>query len=207
MYLDKLLQTYLDDLASSNSTPGGGSTAALSGAMGSALACMVSRLTLGKPKYADVEAEIQALLEQAEQLRQRFQELMQADIEAYGNLSQCFKMPRTTDAEKAERTRAVQQRLQEAALVPLGMAELAATLTQCCKRIAEIGNVNVLSDIATAAMMASGAANGAAWMVRTNLQAMKNQELITSLDQRLQTALGTVATVSQQVTKIVGERA
>lgn len=82
MYLDKLLQTYLDDLASSNSTPGGGSTAALSGAMGSALACMVSRLTLGKPKYADVEAEIQALLEQAEQLRQRFQELMQADIEA-----------------------------------------------------------------------------------------------------------------------------
>lgn len=207
MYLDKPLQSYLDDLASSNSTPGGGSTAALSGAMGAALACMVARLTLGKPKYADVQLEIEQLLQRAEQLRSRFQELMQADIEAYGNLSACFKMPRTTDEEKAARTQAIQQRLKEAALVPLEMAEQAAELVRCCERIAEIGNAGVLSDIAAAAMQAVSAAQGASWMVRVNVNAMKDQSLVETFNRRLSTALNTVAMLSQRVTTIVGERA
>lgn len=206
MYIEEPLQTYLDDLASSNPTPGGGSTAALSGAMGAALVCMVARLTLGKPKYAEVEAEVQAVLEQAEQLRQRFQQLIQADIAAYGNLSACFKMPRASAEEKAARTQALQQRLHEAALVPLEMAERAVTLAQFCQRIAEIGNVNVLSDIATAATLAVGSANGAAWMVRTNVHALKDQALVATLEQRLDTALDGVAALNQQVAKIVGER-
>ncbi len=206
MYLDKPLQAYLDDLASSNSTPGGGSTAALSGAMGAGLACMVARLTLGKPKYADVQLEIEQLLQRVEQLRSRFQELMQSDIEAYGNLSASFKMPRGTDEEKAARTQAIQQRLQEAALVPLEMAERAAELVRCCERIAEIGNVSVLSDIATAAMQAVSAAQGASWMVRVNVNAMKDRSLVETFNRRLTTALDAVATVSQRVTTTVGER-
>ena len=206
MYLDNPLQHYLDELASANSTPGGGSTAALSGAMGAALACMVARLTLGKAKYADVQAEIEALLQQAEELRTRFQQLVQEDISAYGNLSACFKMPRTTDAEKAERTRAIQERLQAAALVPLEMAERAVELANCCKRVAEIGNVGVLSDIATGAVLASSAARAAAWMVRVNLQTMKDQALVQALDQRLSSALESVEVVSGQVADRVGAR-
>lgn len=207
MYLDKQLQTYLDDLASAQSTPGGGSTAALSGAMGAALACMVSRLTLGKSAYADVQSEIESLLQQAEQLRTRFQQLMQADIEAYGQLSTCFKLPRTTDEEKTARTQAIQEGLVAAALVPLEMAERAAELASCCQRIAEIGNKNVISDIATAATLASGAAAGASWMVRTNLQAMKDPARSEALNQRLSNALDSISRLSQRVTTIVGERA
>lgn len=207
MFLDKPLQSYLDELASASSTPGGGSTAALSGAMGAALVCMVSRLTQGKVKYADVQPEIAALLQQGERLRARFAQLMQEDIEAYGKLSACFKMPRSTDEEKAARTQAIQQHLHAAALVPLEMAERAAELAQCCKRIAEIGNVGLLSDIATAATLASTAGNGAAWMVRVNVGSMKDQALAESLNQRLGSALGTVAVVGQRVTQIVGERA
>lgn len=207
MYLEKPLQSYLDDLASSTPTPGGGSASALSGAMGAGLACMVSRLTLGKPKYADVQAEIEQLLQQADQLRRRFVQLMQADIEAYSNLSACFKMPRSTDEEKTARTRAIQERLHEAALVPLEIVERSAELAQCCERIAEIGNVNVLSDIATAAMLAVGAAQGAAWMVRVNLQSMKDQVLVERLQRKLTTALATVEALSQRVTTRVGERA
>ena len=160
---------------------------------------MVARLTLGKPKYADVQLEIEQLLQRAEQLRSRFQELMQADIEAYGNLSACFKMPRTTDEEKAARTQAIQQRLREAALVPLEMTERAAELVRCCERIAEIGNVGVLSDIAVAAMQAVSAAQGASCMVRVNVNAMKDQSLVEMFNRRLSTALDTVATVSQRV--------
>jgi formiminotetrahydrofolate cyclodeaminase len=207
MYLDKPLQTYLDDLASSNSTPGGGSTAALSGAMGSALACMVSRLTLGKADYAPVHAEIEALLTEAEGLRAQFQGLMQADIDAYGQLSAAFKAPRTTPEEKAARTKTIQAGLLAAALVPLEMAEAAAQLVQTCKRIAEIGNKNVLSDIETAATLSFSAVTGASFMVRINLQSMKDTARVEELDARLRIALDTVTTVSQQVVSIVGERA
>ena len=207
MYLEKHLQDYLDDLASSKSTPGGGSAAALSGAMGAALACMVARLTLGKADYADVQQEIETLVQNAEKLRTRFQQLMQEDIEAYGRLSACFKMPRETSEQRTARTKAIQERLVEAALVPLEMAECAAQLVQYCQRIAEIGNANVLSDIATGAMLASSAGTGASWMVRTNLRAMKDLELVNTLSERLSVALDTISASSQRVISIVGERA
>lgn len=206
MYLDKSLQEYLDDLSSAKPTPGGGSAAALSGAMGAALVSMVALLTLGKPKYADVQEEVEALRERAANLRQRFQQWMQDDIEAYGNLSSCFKMPRGSDKEKAERARAVQQALRVAALIPLAMAEGAAELIAYCERMAEIGNVNVISDIAAAAMMATGAGAGAAWMVRVNLHSMKEEELISRLSQRLQESLEALEAGRQRVISIIGAR-
>ena len=207
MYLDKPLQYYLDELASAKSTPGGGSACALSGAMGAALASMVARLTLGKASYADVQPEIEALLQQSEKLRERFQQLMQEDIEAYARLSASFKMPRGTAVEVDERSRSIQKQLVEAALVPLEMAECAAALVKCCHRIAEIGNANVLSDVATGALLASSAGAGAAWMVRANLRTMTDLELVEVLSTRLSTALDEITTYSQQITGIVGGRA
>ena len=204
MYLDKPLQTYLDDLASAKSTPGGGSTAAMSGAMGSALAGMVSRLTLSKADYAAVHPEIELILAQTEQLRARFQALMQADIDAYGKLSACFKLPRGTAEENAARTQAIQAGLVAAALVPLEMVERAAELVRHCQRIAEIGNKNVLSDIATAAMMASAAGTGAAWMVRINLNSMKDAERVSALNSRLNAGLDAISATGQEVVVIVG---
>lgn len=206
MYLDKPLQNYLDDLASAQPTPGGGSAAALSGALGAALACMVARLTLGKADYASVEEEISSLLQESERLRARFQQLVQEDIDAYGRLSACFKMPRTTGEERAARTNAIQQRLAEAALVPLEVAECAAELIRCCRRIAEIGNANVLSDIAAGAALAASAGSGAAWMVRVNLRMMKDHERGQALNERLNVALDAIATGNQQVIDIVGGR-
>lgn len=207
MYLDKPLQNYLDELASSQPTPGGGSAAALSGAMGAGLASMVARLTLGKDAYAAVQQEIEIISQQTERLRVRFQQLMQEDIEAYGRLSATFKLPRTTPEEKAARTEAIQKQLAEAALVPLEVAECAAELVQYCQRIAEIGNANVLSDIATGTALASSAGTGASWMVRTNLRAMKDLQLVNILSNRLSAALDTIAAYSQQVVNKVGERA
>lgn len=207
MYIDQPLQYYLDDLASTKGTPGGGSAAALSGAMGAGLASMVARLTLGKDEYSDVQKEIEELLQRTENLRMRFQQLIQEDIDAYGRLSACFKMPRDTDEERVARSSAIQTRLLEAALVPLEIAERSAELVQCCQRIAEIGNTKVLSDIGTGAMLASSAGAGAAWMVRTNLRAMKNLELVNVLSDRLSVALERISASSQQITSIVGGRA
>ena len=206
MYLEKQLQAYLDDLASAKPTPGGGSTAALSGAMGAALVCMVARLTLSRAEYAAVHGEIEEIVQKAETLRTRFQLLMSEDMEAYGRLSACLKLPKGTGEEKAVRTRAMQEALIDAALVPLEMAERAVELVGYCQRVAEIGNKNVLSDIATASTLASSAASGASWMVLTNLQMLKNQERVEELNHRLNAALHAVTEGSQRVIQVMGER-
>src|SRR6266700_2741874 len=207
MYFDRPLQTYIDELASSQPTPGGGSASALGGAMGAALASMVARLTLNKPEYADVREQIEDLLQQTETIRARFQLLMQADIDVYGLLSKSYKMPRGSDEERTVRSAAIQQALKSAALVPLEMVERSAQLVQCCQRIALIGNIQVLSDVATGTLFASSAGAGAAWMVRANLQSMKDEELVNELSDRLSTALNLITVGSQQVLEVVGERA
>lgn len=207
MYLDQPLQTYLNDLASDRPTPGGGSTAALSGAMGAALACMVARLTLGRADYADVQSEIETLLPEIEQVRARFQDLIQADIDAYSSLSASLKLPRSTPAEKSTRTQTIQERLIEAASIPLEMAERAADLIRHCQHIARIGNKNVLSDIATASTLAVSAGTGASWMVHINAQSLKDRTLARELQSRLEKALETITIGSQLVITIIGERA
>jgi len=206
MYLDRQLREYLDDLASAKPTPGGGSTAALSGAMGVALVCMVARLTLGKAEYAAVHTEVEEIVQSAEVLRARFQALMSEDMEAYGRLAACFKLPKATSEEKATRTGAIQVSLRDAALVPLEIAERAVKLVQYCQRIAEIGNKNVLSDIATGSTLASSAAAGAAWMVNVNIQGLKDGAQAEELNHRLSVALQAVTEGSRRVIQVIGER-
>ena len=207
LYIEQTLQTYLDDLASSKSAPGGGSAAAVSGAMAAALAGMVCHLTLGKEKYADVQEEITTLLSQAEEHRQRFQQLMADDITAYTRLSACFKMPRDSEDQRQIRLDAIQLCLAQAAQVPLEMSERAVQVAQICERVAEIGNTNVLSDVAAAAMLAASSGTSAAWMVRANLKSLRDEEVLAALSQRLSHALEEITTRCQRVTSIVGERA
>lgn len=206
MYIDQTLRIYLDDLASSNSTPGGGSAAAVSGAMAAALACMVCRLTLGKSKYAEVQKEIAALLEKAEGQRERFQQLMTEDIDAYGRLSSSFKMPRDSEEQREARSTALQQGLVTAAQVPLEMVERANALASICARIAEIGNANVISDIGAAAMLVSSASTAAAWMVRINVKSLKDQERALQLGKRLADAMEETEQHCHRVTELVRER-
>jgi methenyltetrahydrofolate cyclohydrolase len=204
--IDQKLGDYLDELASVQPTPGGGSAAALSGAMGAALASMVCRLTLGKEAYAGVQHEIEELLRQTEHLRLRLQQLMQEDIEAYGRLSASYKLSHETSEEQAARSAAIQERLVGAVLVPLEVAERAAELIQCCQRIAEIGNAHVLSDDAAAAILAYGAAESAALLVRINLRSMKNNTLVAELGERLSRALVLISEGRLRVMATVGSR-
>ncbi len=207
MYIEETLQRYLDDLASAQPVPGGGSTAALSGAMGAALASMVCRITLAKDAYADVWQEIEELLVKTEYLRSRFQQLMQEDIEAYRHLSTGYKLPRETSEERKFRTDMIQKQLVEAAIVPLEVVECAAELIKSCLRIAEIASVTVLSDVATGAILASCSGKGAAFMVHINVRSMKNTKLALELEDRLNSALKIIEAGVDQVTNIVGSRA
>jgi len=207
MYIEETLHRYLDDLASAQPTPGGGSTAALSGAMGAALASMVCKITIGKETYAGVRQEIEELLRRTEYLRSRFQQLIQEDIEAYGHLSASYKLPRETSEERKYRTDMLQKQLVEAALVPLEVVECAAELIQSCQRIAEIGGITLLSDIETGAILASCAGKGAAFMVRINVRSIKNDTLVVELEDRLNAALAIIDVGIDQVRTIVEGRA
>ncbi len=116
---DKPVTNFLDELASSAPAPGGGSVAAISGALGAALVSMVCNLTLGKKAYADVQDDIGNLLAQSEALRAKLTDLLEADVAAYTGYSKAAKMPRGTDEEKAERAVAMQAALKVATDVPL----------------------------------------------------------------------------------------
>ena len=119
MFKEQQLQTFLDQLASKASTPGGGSAAAIMGVMGAALISMVANLTVGKKKYEDVESEMQGFLEQSEALRTRLTGMIQADVDVFDKVMAAYGMARETEADKEQRSQAIQAALKEAADVPL----------------------------------------------------------------------------------------
>ncbi len=207
MYREQSLQDYLDDLASEQPAPGGGSASALSGAMAAALASMVCRLTLGKAGYEEAQSETENILERTEQMRERFTELLEEDIAAYGRLSASYKMPRATEEERTARSDEIQKHLVGAAEVPLEMVECAARLSHFLKRIAEIGNATLMSDLVTAVALASAGAQGASGMVRVNLRRMRDAARAQELESRLEAALRQIEEGGRQVADTVGRRA
>lgn len=186
---EKTLVDFLDALASSAPAPGGGSVAALSGALGAALVSMVCNLTLGKKRYADVQAEIAALLERSEALRHELADLLEADVQAYTGVSQAYGLPRATDEEKAARSAAIQEALKGATIVPLQVAEACVNVLQLCTPAAEMGNVYAVSDAGVAAVMAEGGLRSAALNVIININAIKDQAFVDQMQGKLDALL------------------
>src|ERR1051326_591097 len=200
------LGTFLDQLASSAPTPGGGSAAALCGALSAALSSMVANRTLGREKYKDVEAAIREALEQSEQLRTEFTQLIADDIDAYGTLSAAYRLPKATPDEQAERSAQIQGALQRAAEAPLRIAERARQALELCRALAEIGNTNVISDVGVAAITAHAALESAELNVLINLKVIKDQALADVLLQRLNAARGGAAPITQDILATVREK-
>ena len=123
---DKPVEVFLLELASKQPTPGGGSAAALMGAQAAALVSMVCNLTIGKPKYAEVEADMLALLAESEVLRIRLTGMIKADVDVFNKLMACYGLPKSTDDEKAQRTAQIQLALRDATEVPLACAKACA---------------------------------------------------------------------------------
>ncbi|MBC7258885.1 MAG: cyclodeaminase/cyclohydrolase family protein [Chloroflexi bacterium] len=199
----KTVAQFLDELASQAPVPGGGSGAALVGALGAALASMVCNLTVGKPKYADVQGEIQALLAQTEALRARLTALIDEDIAVYYRLSSAYKMPKETEEQKAARTAAIQDILRDATRVPMQIAEACVQVLQLCKPIAEKGNVGAVSDAGVAALLAEAALRSAALNVLINLAAIKDAEFVARERAALESLLAGKAEMKEEIYDLV----
>lgn len=173
---DKSVQLFLDELASKQPTPGGGGAAALMGAQGAALVSMVCNLTLGKPKYAEVEADMQALLAEAETLRETLTGMIKADVDVFDKLMACYGLPKASDEEKALRTAQIQLVLREATDVPLACAAACAKAIALSRIAAEKGNLGVISDAGVAVMAAYAGLKSAALNVKINAASLKDRE-------------------------------
>jgi len=174
--LDLTLRELLEQLGSSQPTPGGGAAAALVGALGAALIEMTANLTIGRPRFAEVEAAARAIERRAAELRRKLGELGDADAEAFDRVSAAYKLPRGDDAEKAARSQAVQSALMLAATVPLDTARLAAQVIEVAEEAAPILNPAVISDVLVGAELAQAALRGAALNVEINLASMTDAD-------------------------------
>jgi formiminotetrahydrofolate cyclodeaminase len=160
---------FLAELASSSPTPGGGSVAALCGALGASLGSMVCNLTIGKKKYADVENDMKALLGQTERLRVELSELIDEDAAAFDKVMAAMKLPKETDEEKAVRSAAVQDALVDAAMVPLAVMQKCVEVVELSESVAAKGNSNAISDAGVAALVGRAGAHAARLNVLINL--------------------------------------
>ncbi len=173
---DKSVEIFLAELASRQATPGGGSAAAVMGAQGAALVSMVCNLTIGKPKYAEVDAEMRALLAEADALRETLVGMIKADVDVFDKLMACYALPKAGDDEKAFRTAQIQLVLREATDVPLACAKACARAVALSRVAAEKGSLAVISDAGVAVMAAYSGLKSAALNVRINAASLKDRE-------------------------------
>lgn len=181
MLVDLTLKDFLDKVAGNDPVPGGGSIAALNGAVASALTAMVANLTVGKKGYEDHEELMQHISAVALQEKKTFLEDVDRDSEAYDGVFACFKMPKGTDEEKAARSAAIQEATKFAALVPMQVARNAYELMTIVMDVARLGNRNAVTDACVAMMSARTAVLGALMNVRINLGSLKDKEFVGKL--------------------------
>jgi formiminotetrahydrofolate cyclodeaminase len=173
---DKSVAVFLDQLASKAATPGGGSAAAVMGAQSAALTGMVCNLTIGKPKYAEVEAEMLELLKKSEALREKLTGMIKADVDVFNKLMTCYGLPKQSDEEKTARSAQIQTVLKEATLVPLECAKACAEAIALSRIAADKGNLGVISDAGVAVMAGYAALKSTALNVYINTGSLKDRE-------------------------------
>jgi formiminotetrahydrofolate cyclodeaminase len=179
------IDSFLEVLAGSQPAPGGGSAAALAGAMAAALICMVARLTIGRAEYALCSDEMTCVLDRAEVLRRSLAILADEDTTAYLSVMVSYSLPKTTEAEGAARRAEIQRVLRRAAEVPREVAAACSELVELAVTCAARGNRNAASDAAVAALLAHAGMYGAVLNVRTNLSFIRDDSFKSVMEGQL----------------------
>ena len=161
--VDLSLDQFARELGGDSPAPGGGSVAALSGALGASLCAMVASLTVGRKKYQDVWEAMEKVRAQADDLSGRLLTLVDKDTEAYSRVTAAFKMPKDDEAQKEARKQAVQAAFAEAASVPLETLRAVSQLGGLARTALEKGNTNCITDAGVAVQLMRAAARGACY--------------------------------------------
>ena len=175
MIAQRQVSEFLDELSSSAPTPGGGSAAAVVGAMGAALVSMVCNVTLSKKGQEAVEGEMRKVLDLSEKLRARLTAMAAADIAAFDGLMAAYRLPKASEDEKSRRAAAIQENLRAATETPLECARACAQVIALSQRAGLAGYSGVISDAGVAALTANAGVRSAALNVYINLPALKDR--------------------------------
>ena len=206
MYMDKPLRDFLLDTFSRTPTPGGGSVAALTGALGASVLGMVANYTLSKKKFKSVEERIKEILKELEEKRDRLSELIQKDIDAYQNFSKVMSMPKDTFEEREARTRALQSSLREASEVPLATASVSFRLIKIAYELLSKSNPNLISDVGVGVILAWATLESAALNVEINLSSIKDSSFVEKKRRSLSLLLSEGKKIKEEVVKKVKEK-
>lgn len=176
MLLEQKTTDFLEQLSSSTPIPGGGGASAAVGAFASALGLMVTNLTVGKKKYADVEEEILEIREKLEQKKQDLVRMVDEDAEAFEPLAKAYRMPKETEEEQAEKEKVMEAALKNAAEAPLCIMKTIVDTMEMIQVLGEKGSRLAVSDAGVAILFAQAALEGASLNIFINTKMMKDQE-------------------------------
>ena len=182
----RTVRDFVDEVATGNPAPGGGSVAALSGSLGAALGCMVARLTLGKPGYESAAAEIQDALNKLEGLKRDMLNLVEEDATAYNKVTAAYAMMKDSGPSKVERSKAIQEAFKGATAVPLRLTRKCGNALDLLKVLAAKGNPSAASDAGVGGLMLYAGMKGAALNVQINLGGLKDQDFVAKTRKELE---------------------
>ena len=203
MISEASVEKFLDELASGNPTPGGGSAAAIMGAMGAALVSMVCNVTIGKKGYEGVEAEMKAVREESERVRRRLMAMVAEDIAAFESLMAAYKLPKTTDQDKSVRAAAIQSGLTRATETPMDCARGCAEVIALARRASEHGYLSVISDGGVGVVAGFTGLRSAALNVYINAPALKDRAYAERATAELEELLATCTAETEAVYTLV----
>lgn len=201
------MDEFLADLASDSPAPGGGSAAAVVGALSAALSSMVANLTIGKSGYENLSEDYKNLLSETVEIRDEFLEAIAEDMDAYNKVMDAYRLPKDSKQEKEERTSKLQQALKGATEPPMKMAELAREVLDISRTCAKTGNKHAVTDAGASAILAEATTRTALLNVDINLGSINDEEFVKTLSDKrdtlekeaIQSASKTVETMQEKL--------
>ncbi len=193
---------FIDEVSRDTPAPGGGSVAALSGALGAALAGMVANLSIGKGEFDPMYDDLCGLAEQAQVLKDALVRGVDEDTLAFDSVLDAMRMPKDTEEELAVRAAAMQEGYKAATRVPLGTVEQCKAALDLCREMADHADPNMISDVGTGALMARAGAHAAAYNVRINLPSIKDEDFRNEMIE----GLGSLVTECDRIAEEVAEK-
>ncbi|MCK4585159.1 glutamate formimidoyltransferase [candidate division WOR-3 bacterium] len=197
------LREFSNELSTDSPAPGGGSVAALSGALGSALSSMVANLTYGKKEYRKANRRMKNLALQAQVLKDEFIDLIEKDAEAFNNVMSAMRLKKKTEEEKKKRGEAIEEATKKATLVPLEIMKKSERILDLAAVAEKKGNQNSVSDAGVAAIMADAACEGGYLNVIINLGNIKDEEFKKSIKAEVDGLLKRVKSKAKRIIKRV----
>jgi methenyltetrahydrofolate cyclohydrolase len=189
MIKDMTIEMYSELLASDEPTIGGGTAAAISGAMAASLVMMVANLSVGKKKYIEHESVFLDVLGKMRDIQQLLLDKADEDKASFEAVMQAFRLPKSTDDEGKVRNQAIENATKMATLVPLSVAMWAIEIVKSAIIVIEYGNINARSDGLVGAQLASTSFIGAIYNVKTNLSTISDEGFVAEINEKLAAAV------------------